>query len=71
MGSLGGDMAEFNADKEYYSEYLAARAAIETKGWKADKTNRTRSSISTLFTKNGMGIWMLFGCEEDVRNELL
>lgn len=64
-------MSEFNADKEYYSEYLVASGALTKEGWKSGKTERTPRTISTIFTKNGMAVYFLFGCEEDIKNEFL
>lgn len=64
-------MSEFNADKEYYNEYLIASGALAKEGWKRDKSERSKKTISTLFIKNGMAIWLLFGCEEDIKNEIL
>jgi hypothetical protein len=40
-------------------------------GWQEGKATIIRRKISVTFTKDGYGMYVLFGCEEDIRDEIL
>ena len=62
---------EFSVDKEFYGNYLKIRNDLIHLGWKEDKPKRDGRTISVLFTKEGYGMYILYGCEEEIRNEIL
>ena len=62
---------EFSADKEFYDTYLAAREALIKQGWKQVKTEREDRTVTALFSKNGYGIYLIYGCEEEIKHEIL
>ena len=59
------------SDKEFYGVYLNARDVLIKDGWKEENPTRTKDKISCIFTKNGFAIFFLYGCEENVKNEIL
>lgn len=62
---------EFSSDREYYGHYLKIREGLIKQGWKEGKSNVDKKSISVLYTKDGYGIYVLYGCEEEIKNEIL
>jgi hypothetical protein len=60
---------EFSADAEFSGVYLQAREALMKVGWTESKTKREGRVISTLMVKEGYGIFLLYGCEEEVKDE--
>jgi hypothetical protein len=64
-------MSEFSSDREFYGTYLNARETLVKAGWREGSTKKTKTNISTLFHKDGYAIFVLYGCEEDIKNEIL
>ena len=62
---------EFSADKEFYGNYLNIRNDLLRLGWKENTPKKDGRTISVLFTRDGYGIYLLYGCEEEIRNEIL
>jgi hypothetical protein len=62
-------MMEFSADQEYSGHYLEVMNALSNAGWKSKENKREGRVISSLFTKNGYGIFVLFGGEEEIKDE--
>jgi hypothetical protein len=62
---------EFNADAEFSGVYLQAREALMRVGWKESHTKREGRVISTLMSKDGYGIFLLYGCEEEIKDEII
>jgi hypothetical protein len=67
---MGAMTEEFNSDKEYCDHYLSIVDGLQKMGWKEGKRIKNKRKVSTLFTKNGYGAYILFGCEEELKNEL-
>ena len=61
---------EFSADQEYSSNYLGVRDSLTSKGWKEGKPKKDGRVISVLFTKDGYGMFILYGCEEEIKDEV-
>jgi len=59
------------SDQEYYNTYLSARSLFLKDGWEESKPRRDKRTLSVMFKKNGYSMFLLFGCDEDVKNELL
>ena len=59
------------SDKEFYGVYLETRDALITNGWHEEKPTRTKDKISCMFIKNGFALYVLYGCEESIRDEVL
>jgi hypothetical protein len=66
----GGEIVEFSSDREFYSNYLQVRDNLIKQGWKENSPKRDKRTITTLFTKDGYGIYVLYGCEEEIKNEV-
>jgi len=64
-------MSEFSSDREFYGGFLPIKDVLNKLGWKEKKPTIDRRKISAIFEKNGYSIYMLYGCKEDVENELL
>lgn len=62
---------EFSADKEFYETYLAVRGSLIKQGWKETKAEREDRTVTGFFTKNGYGIYLIYGCEEEIKHEIL
>lgn len=62
---------EFSSDREYYGHYLKVRDTLLKQGWKEGKSKIDRRTISILYTKEGYGLYLLFGCEEEIKSEIL
>lgn len=66
---------EFEADKEFFGEYLHINDNLQKLGWKNSKNpsaeDLQRRVIPCLYTKNGLAVYILFGCEEDIKEEVL
>jgi hypothetical protein len=59
------------SDHEFYGVYLKTRDMLINMGWKEEKPTRTKDKISGIFTNAGLAIYVLYGCEETIRNEVL
>ena len=59
------------SDQEFYSTYLKEREALLKNGWKETNSKRDKRILSATFKKNGYSMFVLYGCDEDVKNELL
>lgn len=59
------------SDQEFYKTYLDARELLRKDGWVEFKSKRDKKTLSTTLKKNGYSIFLLYGCDEDVKNELL
>ena len=66
-----GSVMEYSADKEYYKKFLHAYYALEQNGWKTMKSERSNKICTSFLTKDGFAIYLLYGCEKDVKDELL
>jgi hypothetical protein len=64
-------MSEFNSDQEFFGNYLNTRVMLLKAGWKEGNPKKTKDKISTIYTKDGYAIFVLYGCEEDIKNEIL
>jgi len=64
-------MEEFSADQEFYDNYMKVRNILLSQGWKEGKPSKDEKMITNLFTKDGFGIYILYGCEEEVKDEIL
>ena len=64
-------MSEFNSDKEFYGLYSQVRDNLIHRGWKEGKATVIKRKISAMFTRDGYGMYVLFGCEEDIKSEIL
>ena len=64
-------MNEFSSDKEFYSNYLLVRDSLLKQGWIEAHPKRDDRVISSLFIKDGYGMHILYGCEEEIRDEIL
>lgn len=62
---------EFSSDREYYGNYLSVRDTLIKQGWKEGKSRMDRKTISILYTKDGYGLYILYGCEEEIKSEIL
>jgi hypothetical protein len=62
---------EFSADKEFFSNYLTIKELLIANGWKETHPIADKRSIASLYIKNGYGLYILYGCEEEIKNELL
>jgi len=68
---IGGESMEFSADKEFFGNYLSIRDILVQQGWKEGKPNRDNRVISVMFTKDGYAMYVVYGCEEEIKNEIL
>ena len=59
------------SDKEYYDKYFAVKKILEEAGWISGKQTRGRDTISSIMSKDGFAIHLLYGCEDTIKNELL
>ena len=64
-------MKEFDADNEFFGNYVTTKACLIKQGWKEGKPKFDNRVISVLFTKNGYSMYVLYGCEEDIKEEIL
>ncbi len=62
---------EFNADKEFYGNFLNLRELLLKDGWKEESNKRDKKITTSLLTKNGFAIHVIYGCEENVKDEIL
>ena len=62
---------DFNSDGEFAANYIALHAFLKSKGWKATTKALESRKVSMLFTKDGYGVYVLYGCEEDIKEEIL
>jgi hypothetical protein len=59
------------SDQEFYKTYLDTRELLRRNGWVEFKSKRDKKILSTTLKKNGYSIFLLYGCDEDVKNEIL
>lgn len=64
-------MSSYSADQEFFGNYFKIRDELKRIGWKELKPLRDRDKVCTLFTKDGYAVYVMYGCEEDIKNELL
>ena len=64
-------MNEFSADSEFYGNYLKIRESLVSLGWQETNPKIQRRIISAIFTKDGYATCLIFGCEEEVKNEVI
>jgi len=64
-------MLEFSSDKEFYGLYYQVRDNLVHLGWREGKATIIKRKISVMFTKDGYGMYVLFGCEGDIKDEIL
>ena len=68
-------MSEFDSDKEFFGEYLHINDSLKKLGWKDKKhpsaQDLQRRVMPCLYTKNGMALYVLYGCEESIKEEIL
>lgn len=66
---------EYSSDVEFYGTYKEIAEALKKDGWQENKEYKPiyagHNKISVLFTKNGFGLYLLYGCEKDVKDEIL
>jgi len=62
---------EFSSDKEFYLNYLTVRGFLLKLGWEEKKPQKENRVISSLFTKDGYGLYILYGCEEEIKDDVL
>ena len=63
---------EFNADSEFYGNYLKFVELFNKIGWKQTGVPNLKSrKLEGLFIKDGLAIYILYGCEEDIKEEIL
>ena len=68
MGSIKED---YNSDKEFYDNFSGARKALLLAGWKENKPVIEGEVLTSVFTKNGYSMFVMYGCREDIDNEIL
>lgn len=61
---------EFSSDKEFYLNYLTVRGFLLKQGWEEVKPKKEGRVISSLFTKDGYGMYLLYGCEEEIKDDI-
>jgi hypothetical protein len=59
------------SDQEFYKTYLDTRELLRRNGWVEFKSKRDKKILLTTLKKNGYSIFLLYGCDEDVKNEIL
>ena len=62
---------DFSSDKEFFRDASYIHQALEQAGWKKEKSKIENRMIIAYYTKNGYGISLIYGCNEDVKKELL
>ena len=63
---------EFSSDSEFYGNFSELVDSFNKNGWKLSGTpGRSGRKVSCLFIKDGYAVYGLYGCEEDVREEVL
>lgn len=66
---------EYNADRDYLEHYKDVSRILRELGWKEERQSHPsfagHEKISSIFTKDGYAVYVLYGCEEDVKDEIL
>lgn len=62
---------EFNSDKEYWDAFMEIRSTLISKGWIQTKADRKNKPISMIVSKGGYSAYILFGCDEEIKNEII
>ena len=66
---------EFDSDSEFFGEYLHVNDCLKKLGWKDTKhpsaQDLQKKVVPCLYTKNGMAVYVLFGYEESIKEEVL
>ena len=58
------------ADEEFYKELLKIHLSMTERGWIRREGKISKNIVDAHYTKNGLGIYILFGCDEDVKKEI-
>ena len=57
-------------DGKFYKEMLDVHESLVNRGWKKETGKIQKNITDAYYTKDKLGIYIMFGCDEDIKKEI-
>ncbi len=58
-------------DEKYYKEMWEIHQFLHQHGWKKEQGRILKDIVDVHYIKDGLRVYIIFGCDEDVKKEVL